>query len=92
MGRATARATYHEAREGILEGVMPRVVSTAMDDWDWERALTGIKIATDAMERIEAAAETDAFDPEAFAAKSALRAATSLAELRRLRDGLPVSP
>ena len=70
---------------------MPRVVSAAMDDWDWKRALTGIKIAVDAMERIEAATDPDAFDPEAFTAKSNLRAATTLAELRKIRDGLPAS-
>ena len=91
-GRAAARTAYHEARAGALDGTMPRVVSAAMDDWNWKRALTGIEIAVDTMERIEASAEPGTFDSEALAAKSALRAATSLAELRRVRDGLPASP
>jgi hypothetical protein len=87
-GRAAARAAYHEAREGALEGVMPRVVSTAMDDWDWKRALAGIEIAVDAVERIDALTEQGGSETDAVVARSRLRTAASLAELRKLRDSL----
>ena len=88
-GRAAARAAYHDAADGVLEGVVPRAVSSAMDAWDWKRARTGIEVATDAVERIEALTEQGGFDSEAIVARSQLRTAASLAELRKVRDGLP---
>jgi len=89
-GRAAARAAFHDARSGALEGMMPRVVSMAMDEWDWQRALAGIEIAVEAAERIEALTERGGAGSETIMARSKLRTAVSLAELRAVRDGLEV--
>ena len=89
-GRAAARAAFHDARSGALEGMMPRAVSTAMDEWDWQRALAGIEIAVEAAERIEALTDRGGAGSETIMARSKLRTAVSLAELRAVRDGLEV--
>ena len=89
-GRAAARAAFLVARIGALEGVMPRVVSTAMDEWDWQLALAGIEIAVAAAERIEALTDRDGASSETIMARSRLRTAASLAELRKVRHGLEV--
>jgi hypothetical protein len=89
-GRAAARAAFHDAANGALESMLPRVVSTAMDAWDWQRALAGIEIAMEAAERIGALTDRDGASSETIMASSRLRTAASLAELRKVRDGLKV--
>jgi hypothetical protein len=84
-GRADARAAFHDLRSLAPSGVTPALVRRSLDAWDFADATRDIGLARQVVERLVAAGDA----PEVAGLWAEYEAASSRAQLRRLRDRLP---
>jgi hypothetical protein len=84
-GRAEARAAYHEALER-LDWRLPGLVGRLMGAWRFEDARTAIGLTEDTLDLLDQAGSAGAAMVDVAMLEGRLQAASSLGELRTIRD------